>query len=177
MGNGLRRSNGHDLLGGFASFRYAPPFIDKISLMKALPYQAKAIIGRREMVTLPELGLTLCCKADTGARTSSLHAEEIESYEEDGHLWVKFITRSGGPDSPAHPLTLHLHDRRRVTSSNGQSEWRYVIRTLMELGDLALPVELTLTDRRNMRHPMLLGRRAMRRLLVAPGTAFLHGEP
>lgn len=145
--------------------------------MKALPYHAKAVIGRREMVTLPELGLTLCCKADTGARTSALHAEDIESFEEDGHMWVSFITRGGGPDSPAHPVRMHLHDRRRVTSSNGQAQWRYVIRTRMQLGELDYPVELTLSDRCNMRHPMLLGRRAMRRLLVAPGAAFLHGEP
>jgi hypothetical protein len=47
----------------------------------------------------------------------------------------------------------------------------------MQLGELNFPVELTLTDRSNMRHAMLLGRRAMRRLLVAPGAAFLHGEP
>ncbi|MCG7600311.1 RimK/LysX family protein [Halomonas sp. McH1-25] len=145
--------------------------------MKALPYQAKAVIGRREMVTLPELGLTLCCKADTGARTSALHAEEIETYEEDDHVWVSFVTRGGGPSSPAHPVRLHLHDRRKVTSSNGQAQWRFVIRTNLQLGELAFPVELTLADRSNLRHPMLLGRRAMRRLLVAPGAAFLHGEP
>jgi hypothetical protein len=64
-----------------------------------------------------------------------------------------------------------------VRSSNGQQEWRYVIRTRLLLGGLDFPIELTLTDRSNMRHPMLLGRRAMRRLLVAPGAAFLHGEP
>ncbi|WP_136064508.1 ATP-dependent zinc protease family protein [Modicisalibacter radicis] len=145
--------------------------------MKALPYQAKAVIGRREMVTLPEIGLTLCCKADTGARTSSLHAEEIETFEEHGHLWVSFVTRGSGTESPAHPVRMHLHDRRKVTSSNGQAEWRYIIRTHMQLGELDYPVELSLSDRRNMRHPMLLGRRAMRRLLVAPGAAFLHGEP
>ncbi|WP_148254593.1 ATP-dependent zinc protease family protein [Aidingimonas lacisalsi] len=145
--------------------------------MKELPYQPKAIIGRREMVTLPELQLCLCCKADTGARTSSLHAEDIEPFEEDGHLWVSFTTRGGGPDSPAHRYTLHLHDRRRVTSSNGMAEWRYIIRTRILLGELDIPVELSLADRRDMRHPMLLGRRAMRRLLIAPGAAFLHGEP
>ncbi|MBZ9538634.1 ATP-dependent zinc protease [Modicisalibacter tunisiensis] len=145
--------------------------------MKALPYHAKAVIGRREMVTLPEVGLTLCCKADTGARTSALHAEEIETFEEHGHVWISFLTRGSGPDSPPHAVRLHLHDRRRVTSSNGHAEWRYVIRTLMRLGDLEYPVELSLTDRSDMRHPMLLGRRAMRRLLVAPGAAFLHGEP
>lgn len=145
--------------------------------MKALPYQAKAVIGRREMVTLPEIGLTLCCKADTGARTSSLHAEEIETFEEQGHLWVSFVTRGSDAKSPPHPVKLHLHDRRKVTSSNGQAEWRYIIRTPMQLGELVYPVELSLSDRRNMRHPMLLGRRAMRRLLIAPGAAFLHGEP
>lgn len=145
--------------------------------MKALPYHAKAVIGRREMVTLPELGLTLCGKADTGARTSALHAEDIETYEADGHVWVRFVTRGSGPDSPAHPVDMHLHDRRKVTSSNGQAEWRFVIRTRMLLGELDFPVEFTLTDRSSMRHPLLLGRRAMRRLLVAPGAAFLHGEP
>ncbi len=145
--------------------------------MKELPYTPKAVIGRREMVELPEMHLTLCAKADTGARTSALHAEDIESFEEDGHLWVSFTTRSGGPDTPPHVFRMHLHDRRKVRSSNGQEEWRYVIRTQLHLGELAFPVELTLTDRRNMRHPMLLGRRALRRLLVAPGAAFLHGEP
>lgn len=145
--------------------------------MKELPYQARAVIGRREMVTLPELGLTLCAKVDTGARTSALHAEDIESFEEDDHLWVSFTTRSGGPDTPAHLYRVHLHDRRKVRSSNGLSEWRFIIRTPLHLGDLEYPVELSLTDRREMRHPMLLGRRALRRLLVAPGAAFLHGEP
>lgn len=145
--------------------------------MKELPYQARAVIGRREMVTLPELGITLCAKSDTGARTSALHAEDIESFEEDDRLWVSFTTRSGGPHTPPHVFKLHLHDRRQVRSSNGQAEWRYVIRTPMRLGELEFPLELSLTDRREMRHPMLLGRRALRRLLVAPGAAFLHGEP
>lgn len=145
--------------------------------MKELPYQVRAVIGRREMVTLPVLGITLCAKSDTGARTSALHAEDIESFEEDDRLWVSFTTRSGGPHTPPHVFKLHLHDRRQVRSSNGQAEWRYVIRTPMRLGELEFPLELSLTDRRDMRHPMLLGRRALRRLLVAPGAAFLHGEP
>ncbi|MDN6180589.1 MAG: RimK/LysX family protein [Halomonas subglaciescola] len=146
--------------------------------MRELPYQAKAIIGRREMVTLPELNLHLCCKADTGARTSVLHAEEIETFTDaSGQPWVRFFTRSGGLDTPAHQITQPLHDRRRITSSNGHTEYRYVIRTALTMGELSFPLELTLTDRRNMRHPMLLGRRAMRRLLVAPGASFLHGEP
>ncbi|WP_104201665.1 ATP-dependent zinc protease [Billgrantia saliphila] len=145
--------------------------------MKELPYTPKAVIGRREMVTLPEIGMTVCAKADTGARTSALHAEDIEIFEDEGHLWVSFTTRSGGRETPPHVFRTHLHDRRRVTSSNGQREWRYVIRTPLQMGKLEMMVELTLADRRDMSHPMLLGRRALRRLLVAPGATFLHGEP
>ncbi len=65
--------------------------------MKELPYTPKAVIGRLEMVTLPTIGMSLCAKIDTGARTSALHAEDIEVYEEEGHLWVSFTTRCGGP--------------------------------------------------------------------------------
>lgn len=145
--------------------------------MKSLPHGAKAIIGRRELATLPEFNLTLCCKADTGARTSSMHAEQIETFEKDNHPWVRFITRTAGHESPAHSIEAPLHDRRKVRSSNGQEEWRYVIRTHLLIGKLDFIIELTLTDRSDMRNPMLLGRRAMRHLLVAPHTAFLHGEP
>lgn len=145
--------------------------------MTGLPYQAQTIIGRREMVTLPELGLTLCAKADTGARTSSLHAEDIESFEEHGHTWISFMTYSSEPHAPLRPQKLRLHDQRRVTSSNGHAQWRYVVRTVMQLGPLDYMIELTLTNRSNMRHPMLLGRSAMHQLLVAPSETFLHGAP
>lgn|SRR5690554_3451510 len=145
--------------------------------MNNLPYTPKAVIGRLEMVTLPSIGISLCAKVDTGAYTSALHAEDIEIFEEEELLWVSFITRSKGQGSPPHLYRTHLHDRRRVTSSNGQKEWRYVIRTPIQLGQLEEVVELTLTDRREMRHPMLLGRRSLRHLLVAPGATFLHGEP
>lgn len=146
--------------------------------MKELPYQARAIIGRREMVTLSQLSMTLCCKVDTGAQTSVLHAENIETFENaEGVMQVRFETFQGDADAPLKAIELPLHDRRRVISFNGQGEWRCVIKTPLVMGELAFDVELILTDRRAMRHPMLLGRRAMRRLLVAPGVDFLHGEP
>ncbi len=145
--------------------------------IQGLPHRAKAIVGRREMIVLPDMHLHLCAKIDTGARTSAMHAEDIEAFEEDEILWVSFVTRTGGNHTPAHSFRMHVHDRRRVTSSNGQSEWRYIIRTRMQLGELVYPIELSLTNRSNMRHPLLLGRRALRHLLVAPGETFLHGEP
>lgn len=142
----------------------------------ALPYNAQTIVGRREMVTLTELDLTLCAKIDTGARTSALHAENIETFEKQNQLWVRFITCSGGPGSPPRACTLPLYDHRRITSSNGQTQWRYVVNTPLQLGKLQEPIQLSLTNRSQMRNPMLLGRRALRQVLVAPGEAFLHGK-
>lgn len=145
--------------------------------MNELPYEPKAIVGRREMVALPELDLRLACKIDTGARTSALHAENIHAFEKDGQWWVSFDTWGGCEEQSTCHFTLPLSDRRKVRSSNGHASWRYVIRTAMQLGNLIDELELTLVDRAAMKHPMLLGRRAMRRVLVAPGASFLHGTP
>lgn len=139
----------------------------------------KTIIGWREWLTLPELGIkAIKAKIDTGARTSALHAYDIEPFESNGILKVKF---------GVHPLQrrkdIEIHcvadvvDRRRVTSSDGQSEKRYVIRTLVELGNLDWPIELTLTSRKSMRFRMLLGRSAMsRHLVIDPAKSYLCGR-
>ncbi|MFC0269826.1 ATP-dependent zinc protease family protein [Kushneria aurantia] len=145
--------------------------------MNELPYEPRAIVGRREMVTLPDLSLRLACKIDTGARTSALHAEGMRAFEEKAQWWVSFDTWSGDDDRTMRRITLPLSDRRKVRSSNGHASWRYVIRTTMLLGTLKTELDLTLVDRSAMRHPMLLGRRAMKRVLVAPGASFLHGTP
>ncbi|MFC0336203.1 Uncharacterized conserved protein [Kushneria avicenniae] len=145
--------------------------------MDELPYTPRAIVGRREMVTLPELDLRLNCKIDTGARTSALHAENIHAFEQHGQWWISFNTLSGDALQDAGRFTLPLSDRRKIRSSNGHASWRYVIRTAMRLGELTQDLDLTLVDRAAMKHPMLLGRRAMKRVLVAPGASFLHGTP
>jgi hypothetical protein len=68
-------------------------------------------------------------------------------------------------------------DRRRVTSSDGQSEKRYVIQTIVALGEIRWPVELTLTNRKLMRFRMLLGRAAIAgRLVVDPAKSYLTGR-
>lgn len=139
----------------------------------------KNIIGWREWLTLPELGIkAIKAKIDTGARTSALHAYDIEPFESDGVLKVKFSVH---PLQRRHDIEIHcaadVFDRRRVTSSDGQSEKRYVIRTLMELGNLGWPIELTLTSRKSMRFRMLLGRSAMsRHLVIDPAKSYLCGR-
>ncbi len=137
------------------------------------------IVGWREWVALPDLGLpAVKAKVDTGAKTSSLHAFDIETFREDGIERVRFTV---------HPLQRNerlivrvvadVEDERTVVSSNGQEELRIVIRTRLHLGDGAWPVELTLTDRRSMRLRMLLGRQALEgRFLVDASVSYLHGR-
>jgi hypothetical protein len=68
-------------------------------------------------------------------------------------------------------------DRRRVTSSDGQSEKRYIIRTAVALGELFWPIELSLTNRKSMRFRMLLGRAAISgHVLVNPAKSYLAGR-
>jgi hypothetical protein len=68
-------------------------------------------------------------------------------------------------------------DRRRVTSSDGQSEKRYVIQTIVALGEVSWPIELSLTNRKSMRFRMLLGRAAVTGpLLVDPAKSYLTGR-
>ena len=141
--------------------------------------QEKLTIGWREWLALPELGIqAIKAKIDTGARTSALHTFGLAPFEQRGILKVRF---------GIHPLQRRkdieiycvavVVDRRRVTSSDGQSERRYVIRTAIALGAFRWPIELTLTDRKSMRFRMLLGRAAMGgRLLVDPGKSYLAGR-
>ncbi|RTR28983.1 ATP-dependent zinc protease family protein [Deinococcus radiophilus] len=133
------------------------------------PSHALHVLGWKEWVALPDLNLSrVRVKVDTGAKTSALHAEDPEEFEQQGQLWIRFtlllpwpgpLTRNEAP--PARRVQAPLLEYRRVTSSNGHSERRPVICTDLELFGQRWPIEITLTERDNMRFPMLLGREAI----------------
>lgn len=133
-------------------------------------------IGWREWVALPQLGVArIKAKIDTGARTSALHAWNIEPFERDGTPWVRFSL---------HPLQRNNHivipceaaviDQRAVRNTGGKAEMRYVIRTGVTLGNVSWPIEVTLTNRDKMGFRLLLGRAAVKnRFLIHAGRSFL----
>ena len=138
------------------------------------------IIGWREWVALPELGIEhIKAKIDTGARSSSLHAFEIEAFIREGKSMVRFEVH---PVQRRDDITVQceaeVFDVRRVRSSSGEVSKRFVIRTEVQWMGERWPVELTLADRSEMGFRMLIGREAIRsRLLVDPGRSYFGGRP
>ncbi len=129
-------------------------------------------LGWEEWLSLPDLSLpAIKAKIDTGARTSSLHATQIEPFGPAKRPKVRFVVHPiPGNYDLAVTCSAPLRDRREVTSSNGEAELRYVVETRVEFGDTAWPIEVTLTNRDGMAYHMLLGRMALvERCLVVPG--------
>lgn len=137
----------------------------------------KTIIGWAEWVKLPQIGLPLIkAKSDTGARTSALHAFDIQTFTNKGAPWVRFHIH---PLQSNNQLTVICEapviDRRLVTDSGGKGEKRLVIETFATIGDMTRAIELTLTNREKMAFRMLLGRQAMERFgfVVNPSQTML----
>lgn len=132
-------------------------------------------LGWEEWVSLPQLGLpSLKAKVDTGARTSALHAFDIEPFGPASKPRIRFaIHPIPGRDDVTIPCSAQIIDRREVTSSNGEAEWRYVIGSEIAVGDRKWPIEITLTDRGSMNSRMLLGRQALHEdMVITPGARF-----
>ena len=65
-------------------------------------------------------------------------------------------------------------DERTVRNSGGGVERRYIIKTLLKLGEEPWPIELALANRDQMGFRMLLGRTALEgRALIEPGRSYL----
>ena len=133
-------------------------------------------IGWREWIGMPELGIAgLKVKVDTGARTSSLHAYDVEIFRRGSKDLVRFTLHPIQRDTK---VTVHceslLLEQRTVRSSNGARELRPVIQTPIEVAGHCWPIEITLTSRDAMGFRMLLGREAIRRrCLVDSGRSYL----
>jgi hypothetical protein len=135
--------------------------------------------GWREWVGLTVLGVeSIKAKLDTGARTSAIHAFDVESYGCDGERRVRFFVHPlQKDDTVAVACDAALADIRTVSNPGGRREKRYIIRTELGLGGEAWPIELSLTDRDEMGFRLLIGRTAMQgRLLVDPDHSFLLGR-
>ncbi len=139
----------------------------------------KFIIGAVERCHLPQLGIqNLEIRVDTGAKTSSLHVDDIHPFLNGEEDWVGFAIHPDVYDvNVVVQCQSKVFDTRLIKSSNGASQKRYVIQTLLNLGGQEWPIEITLTDRSEMSYRMLFGREGMaNRVLVDPSKTFILSD-
>lgn len=142
--------------------------------------KTKKIIGWKEWFNLDCIALpAIKGKIDTGAKTSALHAFNIETFYIEDVEYVRF---------DIHPLQKNKRlvrscisrviDRRMVSDSSGKKEKRIVIKSDLKIGDNKIRIELTLTNRDNMSFRMLLGREAIKqaKMIVDISKSFVQGK-
>jgi ribosomal protein S6--L-glutamate ligase len=140
----------------------------------------KIIVGSREYCSLPDLGIVLIkAKVDSGAKTTALHADNVEVFQKDNEDWVRFSLQPfKSNDKIINQCEARLIDNRIIKSSNGQKENRFVIKTTIVLSDQNWEIEVTLTNRNFMGFRMLLGREAMAgKILIDPEKRYILGKP
>lgn len=132
----------------------------------------KKLLGWREWVDLPELGMTLKAKVDSGARSSALHAVDISVVERHSGRYVRYrACTEAGKKAPMHESPML--EVRTVRSSHGDITERPVIMMKVVLGGEERSIEVTLIDRSIMGFKLLLGRQALKgRYLIDPGKSF-----
>lgn len=139
----------------------------------------KDILGWREWIDFQSLKIkNVKAKVDTGARTSALHAEDIEFFKKNGKQYVRFTVH---PDQKSKSrkkrCEAKLVETRKVKSSVGTMTKRPVIMTTISIGNYEWDIEITLVNRDIMGFRMLLGREAMRgHFLVDPGKSYVLGK-
>ena len=124
----------------------------------------KQIIGKKEMVDFPELGITgIYAKIDTGAYSNTLHCHDIQV--KDKMLCFKVL-------DPSHPVfsrkehSFSEFSKKKIKNSFGEVEERYMIKTKIKIAGRVIKSIISLTDRATMRYPVLIGRRLLKNKFV-----------
>jgi hypothetical protein len=126
----------------------------------------KRLLGRRELIDLPALGLLgVVAKVDTGAYTSAIHCAGLHLALDPATGLPVLHVRLLDPEHPVtdgQPLAFREFAQRNIRSSNGEVQSRYVIRTVVRLYGQDFATEFSLADRSDLKHPVLLGRALLR---------------
>lgn len=118
------------------------------------------VIGAIEWVAVESAGIRMAARIDTGAETTSIHAENINLVERDGKRYVRFTLRN--PDTgEAIAMEERLKRRVLIKQHEGEPERRYVVRLWLTLGETRTRVQVNLTDREVFEFPLLIGRNVL----------------
>jgi len=115
------------------------------------------IIGAVEWARVEPADLWVELRIDTGADTTSIHAEEIQLIEKDGKRYVSFFLIDA-VTGRRHPQELRLRRRVLIKQSGGPDQRRYVVRMWVTVGEIRSRIDVNLTDRGDFEYPLLIGR-------------------
>ena len=148
------------------------------AVARPVPPEPVQVYGWREKILIDGIGNEIFAKLDTGAYTSSIHAEEKELFERDGKKWVRFIvTEPRKKDSPRVPIEAPLVRIARIKNPGAETETREVVRLAFKIGERKLRGDFTLNNRSNMNSAVLIGRTTIRELgWIDPSRTNLAGK-
>ncbi|WP_298764880.1 RimK/LysX family protein [uncultured Polaribacter sp.] len=128
----------------------------------------KLIIGREDKADFPEFNLeNIAIKIDSGAYTSSLSCCNIEETIKDGEKVLKYnVLDKKHEQYKSEAFFTKFYDLKKVKSSNGIVEERYRIKTEIIIFNERFNIYLTLTERKKMKFPVLLGRKFLNKKFV-----------
>ncbi len=125
----------------------------------------KAVLGELETVWLTPPGLAIEARIDTGATSSSLHADNMVEFERDGEDWVRFEVKNG-KDEPVEFEAAIIRTVKIVQQADPEGTKRPVVAIRVRLGQIDENVEFTLADRSHLDNPLILGRNFLKDLAV-----------
>ncbi|MDC0609465.1 ATP-dependent zinc protease [Vibrio sp.] len=135
----------------------------------------EVVLGSVEKVTIDAVNKTLDARVDTGAKTSSINAEDIESFERNGEEWVRFHIANDKDEKKEWIEAPVVRNVKIKQASNEDGEKRIVVKLWVTVGDIHEKTEFTLADRSQMSHPILLGREFIRDIaLVDVSKEYIH---
>jgi hypothetical protein len=127
----------------------------------------KILLGAVENVRVTPPDLVTMARIDSGAKTSSIDARDIEEFERDGEMWVKFNFVDRRNES-VHPIETKIlkHVKIKQSSHDETSERRIVIQLKLGIGDISELSEFTLTNRKHLKFPLLIGRNILKDMAI-----------
>lgn len=134
----------------------------------------KILIGRKDKADFPEFPLNdIDCKIDTGAYTSSIHCHQIKEFILNEEKFIEFyLLDPSHPDYTQEKLKTKRYKKKRVKNSFGKSEQRFVIETIITLFGEDYPIELSLSERSEMKYPILIGRKLLKGRFIVDSSKY-----
>ena len=140
------------------------------------PGATKMTVGAVETILISPPGIPVAARIDTGADSSSLTATDIVYFERDGDDWVRFGIEV---DSAIHTIEREVRRHVRVVQQSDVTGTRRPVVVLrVQIGELFGSFEFNLSDRRHLKHPVILGRNfLMDTMLVDVSREFVQPLP